>query len=351
MRLLPKGQDWTPYAYLIYLAYYAIVPFLFPTPLWYRALTVAVTIAALVLYFLGYWIKDRRILWVTGGFLALGVGMIPSNPAASVFFVYAAACLGHTFEPDLAYRFLGGILAVAGAESLLLHLPPYSWIPALVFPALIGSLIIHQYQKKRLTDGLLLAQEEAQHMAKVAERERIGRDLHDLLGHTLSVIVLKSELASKLTASDPARAAGEIRDVERISREALAQVRAAVQGYRSGGIDRELAQARRTLETAGIRLETSLAGPRLSPLQENVMAMALREAITNVVRHAQATECRFALRRDGGWCEMEVADNGCGGALEEGNGLSGMRHRVEALGGVLERDGSAGTRLRIRVPV
>jgi two-component system sensor histidine kinase DesK len=79
--------------------------------------------------------------------------------------------------------------------------------------------------------------------------------------------------------------------------------------------------------------------------------MALREAVTNVVRHAQATVCRLSLQQHGTWCELEVADNGRGGASEEGNGLSGMRERVEALGGVLERNGSAGTLLRIRVPV
>lgn len=351
MRLLPKDQDWTPFAYLIYLAYYSVLPFFFPTPMWERVVTVAATVAALVLYFWGYWLKDRRILWVVGAFVAMGVALIPSNPAASVFFVYGASFLGKVFEPAPAYRYLAGILAIAGLEAAILHLQPFAWVTAEVFTALVGSVIIQQYQRKRLTDKLLLAQEEVQRMAKTAERERIGRDLHDLLGHTLSVIVLKSELASKLAASDPPRAAQEIRDVERISREALAEVRSAVQGYRSGGIGRELAEARQTLEIAGIRMEASIQPPKLSLAQENVFAMALREAVTNVVRHAQATVCRLSLRQNGRWCELEIADNGRGGAAEEGNGLSGMRQRVEALGGVLERNGSAGMLLRIRVPV
>jgi two-component system, NarL family, sensor histidine kinase DesK len=188
-------------------------------------------------------------------------------------------------------------------------------------------------------------------MAMIAERERISRDLHDVLGHTLSVIVLKSELASKLATTDPARAAEEIRDVERISREALAEVRAAVQGYRSAGLAAEVSNARRVLETAGVQLESSLDSPSLPPAQEGVLAMALREAVTNVVRHARAGVCRLDLRESGGWCEMEVADDGRGGSLPEGNGLSGMRRRIEALGGTLELDGATGTRLRIRVPV
>lgn len=351
MRLLPKEQDWTPYAWLIYLLYYALLPFFVPAPAWERALTVAATLAALVLYFTGYWLKGRSVLWVVAGFVALGVALIPSNPAASVFFVYGASFLGKAFEPAVAYRYLGAILAIAGLEAAVLKLPPYAWIPTLVFTALVGSVVAQQHQKKRLTNQLLKAQDEVQHMATVAERERIGRDLHDLLGHTLSVIVLKSELASRLAVSDPQRAAVEIRDVERISREALAEVRSAVQGYRTGGIERELAGARRTLETAGISVEASIQPQRLSPAQENVFAMALREAVTNVVRHAQASVCRLSLRQREGWCEMEIADNGCGGDVEEGNGLSGMRQRVEALGGALERNGSAGTLLRIRVPV
>jgi two-component system sensor histidine kinase DesK len=351
MLLLPKNADWTPYVWLIYLAYYAAVPWIFPISGWERAVTLPVTLVALVLYFWGYWLKGRRTLWVVGGFVALGVVLIPGNPAASVFFVYGASFLGKAFEPAIAYRYLAGILAVIGAEALFFRLPPYSWIPALVFSLLVGALVIQQYSKSRLTQKLLLAQDEAQHMARVAERERIGRDLHDLLGHTLSVIVLKSELASKLTTIDPERAACEIREVEKISREALAEVRSAVQGYRSGGIDRELMEARRTLETAGIRMEASIHPARLSPAQEGVLAMALREAVTNVVRHSRATVCRLNLQQSGSWCELEVADNGQGGAIEEGNGLSGMRHRVEALGGVLERNGSAGTLLRIRVPV
>ncbi len=351
MRLLPKELDWTPYVWLIYLVYYALVPWLYPASAWERVVTVPVTLVALALYFWGYWLKGWRTLWAIGGFVALGVMLIPSNPAASVFFVYGASFLGKAFEPATGYRYLGGILAIAGAEAAILRLPPYSWIPALVFSLLVGALVIQQCWKRRLTEKLLLAQDEAQHMARVAERERIGRDLHDLLGHTLSVIVLKSELASKLTTIDPERAAREIREVEKISREALAEVRSAVQGYRSGGIDRELKEARRTLETAGIRMEASIHPARLSPAQEGVLAMALREAVTNVVRHSQATVCRLSLQQSGSWCELEVADNGQGGVIEEGNGLSGMRHRVEALGGVLERNGSAGTLLRIRVPV
>jgi two-component system sensor histidine kinase DesK len=124
-----------------------------------------------------------------------------------------------------------------------------------------------------------------------------------------------------------------------------------VRVYRATSLEGELQQAVGALETAGIRVETSIERAPLAAPQEGVVALALREAITNVVRHSSATSCRVSLRRNGSFCELEVADDGRGGSLPEGNGLSGMRERVELLGGALERDGSRGTRLLVRVPV
>ena len=117
---------------------------------------------------------------------------------ASVFFVYAACFVGEVGEPVIAVRYLAAVLAIIGIETWILNLHPSFWIPALVFSALMGGMDIHQAQRRRMNRKLLMAHEEIEQLAKVAERERIGRDLHDLLGHTLSLIILKSELASKL---------------------------------------------------------------------------------------------------------------------------------------------------------
>jgi two-component system sensor histidine kinase DesK len=312
---------------------------------------VAVTVVAVALYFWSYWIRGPRVLWIAGAWFVLGAIFLGMNPGATVFFVYAACLYGKIWEPPVAFRYLAGHVVLVCLVCWALGTDRYVWIPAVLFSALIGAVMIQYAQRRRLDGRLVAAHAEAEHLAKVAERERIARDLHDLLGHTLSVIVLKSELASRLSATQPERAAEEIRDVERISREALAQVRAAVRGYRSAGFAHELNQAREALEAAGIAVEARVEQPQLSAMQESVFALALREAVTNIVRHAHATICRLSLRQNGGFCELEIADNGQGGALEEGSGLSGMRERVEALGGMLERDGSNGTLLRIRVPV
>lgn len=346
MRLLPKSEDWTAYAWLTYLAF-----FLLAGVDGQLLITMAATLVALGLYFWSYWIRGPRVLWIAAAWFVLGVAFVRVNPGASVFFVFAACLYGKIWEPPMAFRFLAGHIILVSLLCWAVGCNIYAGISSVAFSALVGSVVVQYAQRRRLADRLTVAHAQTEHLAKVAERERIARDLHDLLGHTLSLIVLKSELASRLSASQPERAAEEIRDVERISREALAQVRAAVRGYRSAGFAHELHQAREVLETAGIAVEAKVEQPALSAMQESVFALALREAVTNIVRHAHATVCRLSLRQNGRYCELEIADNGKGGALEEGSGLSGMRERVEALGGILERDGSQGTLLRIRVPV
>ncbi|MFZ0761167.1 MAG: sensor histidine kinase, partial [Candidatus Sulfotelmatobacter sp.] len=180
---------------------------------------------------------------------------------------------------------------------------------------------------------------------------RIARDLHDVLGHTLSVIILKSELAGKLMDRDPRRAGDEIRQVEQISREALSEVRDAIRGYRSQGLEAELARAKSTLETAGVAVKYEAARMALPALQEGVLSMAVREAVTNVVRHAHARTCSLRLEPQNGSCRLEIEDDGRGGSTDEGNGLRGMRERVEMLGGTLNRDSNSGTRLTIMLPL
>jgi two-component system sensor histidine kinase DesK len=166
----------------------------------------------------------------------------------------------------------------------------------------------------------------------------------------LSLITLKSELAGKLIGQDPERAGREIREVERISREALREVRTAVAGYRSAGVPEELERARLALESANVKLEYFAAPLDLQPEQETVLALALREAVTNVIRHAAAHTCRIALEQTEREIRLEVRDDGRGGSAPEGIGLASMRERVEALGGRLERRAGTGTSLLISLP-
>jgi two-component system sensor histidine kinase DesK len=354
MRLLPENKDlgWTPYAWLVYLAnvpFFGFAARRISTRFW--VWTIAGMLAFLGLYFWGYWVRGKKLLWIVAAITLLGVISSPMNPGASVYFVYAAAFVASTGDTSFAVRILPLVLVVIGVETMVFRLPPYFWIPGMVFSLLIGSINIHFRQRDRDNKKLLMAQGEVEHLAKIAERERIARDLHDVLGHTLSVIVLKSELASKLAERDPARALQEIKDVERISRDALTQVRSTVRGYHSLSLQAEADQATATLKAAGVKVECSFAPTDLPPSYEGVLALALREAVTNVIRHARASHCGLRLRLVDGGCELEIKDDGCGRMSPEGIGLTGMRHRVEALGGKLQRDFNSGTRLVITLPV
>lgn len=200
---------------------------------------------------------------------------------------------------------------------------------------------------------LRLSQAEVRRLATLAERERIGRDLHDLLGHTLSLITLKSELAKRVALVDPTRAQQEMEEVERVARHTLAEVRSAVTGLRAGDLASELVSARLMLEASGIALSVELPdGIDLPKQTEASLALVLREAITNIHRHSRATEARVIITRNGQEFSMRIVDNGCGGLAAHGNGVSGMRERVRQIGGRLAIDSPAkqGTALEIGIP-
>lgn len=362
MRLLPQqvraGAGWTPYVWLVWTFYFLVDPALRPFSVFRWVLTVTVTLVFLGLYFWGYWLQGKQRLWsiaalgMLGVIFMPGIGFIPRNYGACVFFVYAAAFAGFAGGTTLAVTVLIILEASASLVMWAFHLPLGLWISTSFLIAAIGAMNIQQAKRIAAMCRLEKAHEEIEHLAKTAERERIARDLHDVLGHTLSVIILKSELASRMADKDPARAIQEIRDVERISREALAEVRSTLKGYRAAGLNAELAQARATLETAGIKVQASAAleALELGSAQEGVLALVIREAVTNILRHSRASECDLRLTQADGVCTLQIADNGCGGNGAEGQGIRGMRQRVEMLGGSLRRETSAGTTLTIKLP-
>ena len=276
---------------------------------------------------------------------------VPLNGGAAGLLVYAAAAGGFHTNLRRVFWLIALDLGVLGYGTYHLKLPLPFWGSMLLLVILVGFGNHYAALKHCAGEKLKCAQDEIEHLAKVAERERIARDLHDLLGHTLSLITLKAELARKLVDRDPQRAKQEMQDVEHTSRAALADVREAISGYRGQGLTAELLHARRTLETAGITVDCEATEVPLSPAQETVLALALREAVTNVVRHAQAQTCSVRLGRDEQLCTLEIADNGCGADGPEGNGLRGMRERLEAIGGSLQRQTAAGTRLVIHLPL
>jgi two-component system sensor histidine kinase DesK len=353
MRLMPKNNTmgWAAYALLGYLGFFLIDPIMDHAGAVTWAWTALGLLLFLFMYFALYWVCGWKSIALAVGVTLLGVAYLLFNSGASCFFIYAGSFLAFEEKASTSFQYIAAVAAVLTVELYLLHRPLIAYFVDVGLLVIIATLNVYFSQHGRGQRKLLRAQEEIEHLAKIAERERIARDLHDVLGHTLSVIVLKSELASKLVEIDPARAKAEMADVEQTARTALSEVRQAIGGYRSNGLAAELAQARATLETAGITVECEQVPIAMPATQESVLSLAVREAVTNVVRHAQAARCRLELKTTDGICRLSIQDDGLGGFQPEGNGLAGMRQRVEALGGTLQRETRGGTRLQITLPL
>jgi len=363
-RLIPDslGMGWTPIyllGYLVFLFLPAVLGWLGdvqgqwgrPTPLGPTLLSVAVF---LPLYFLGYRKTGLRQLACMLGIAVLGYVLLPVNPFANTYLVYAAgfaATMGGPLWRRVAW--LAAILAVLLLEILLLRYPVFVFLITVIVAVAAFFGNHHFLESTRKRAELKLSHDEIRRLAALAERERIGRDLHDLLGHTLSLVALKSELAGKLVDRDPAAARRELLEVTRVAREALHQVRSAVTGIRAAGLAAELASARLLLESDGVLFEYELAPVVLPPTVETVLAMTLREAVTNTQRHARARNANARLTVEGDEAVLRIEDDGRGGAIAPGNGLSGMRERIEALGGRLRVDSAPGrgTCLQAHLPL
>ncbi len=304
---------------------------------------------------------DRQTLALIACLGALAVAGSVVNSGASVFLIYAASSAGRLAPTRRAVSVLAVLVALVGVMAAISPAPmPWrlaAFTPALLFTPAVGAASIFEAERNRTNRRLLRADEEIERLATIAERERIARDLHDLLGHTLSVIVVKSELAGRLVATDPGLAGAEIDDIERIGREALGEVRAAVAGYRARGLAAEIDGARVALEAAGVLTEVRADPVSLQPEQESALAMALREAVTNVVRHADADRATITITTVGDDARLEVSDDGRGSAGPAGAGITGMSERITALGGsVVVGDptaphGRRGTVVEVRLPL
>lgn len=363
-----KRRGWT-WFWFGYTGFLFIQPLLEPSrALWFGTLAVFIAYLGICVAYVRSGCGARARVWMIVATLALGLGSFPWNQGAMTFFIYAAAFLPFTFASARRVFVLFVLeCAVILAEGLLFdrhfaHGPFHIGAPniyiAIFLVLTIGGGNIFNAEQMRADKKLLAAQQENLALAAVAERERIARDLHDVLGHTLSVIVLKAELAGRLISIDPARATAEIADVERASRTALAEVREAIGGYRARGLAAEIEAARRTFDAAGVTLiaENSFTDAAvLSAQEETALALVLREAVTNIVRHAQATRCRLLFLTEAGERRLIVEDNGHHPIAQEGSGIRGMRARIEAIGGrfSLERGAAPhpGTRLTIGLPL
>ena len=343
-------------ASLLYLSFVFIPLFSWPAPWWIFTLATISVLAFLPMYWAFYRGGAKLRLWLVLAVAAIGFATVPFGIGGGTYLIFAAGMIASFLPLRRGISLALGLFAIFGAESIMtlpaIGMPVFSVMIHLLVGSIVYTGVLAARSRERRNAELRLTQEEVRRLASLAERERIGRDLHDLLGHTLSVVVLKSQLAARLLEHDKNAAQEQICEVERVAREALTQVREAVAGIRANGLQAELAAARLALLGGEISLDHKLAPVDIPLNVEAVLALALRESVTNVLRHARARRVEVELTQDTrGGIVLLIADDGRGGVSGEGHGLTGMRERLRSVGGMLEIESpnGAGTRLSLLV--
>jgi len=344
--------DWFHLSWLLYLIFWVIEPLAVPsTHSWiYLVLALSCFLPLYVLAHGLYTLRTRR--WAGAGMVLLALVYVPVNTSSFGIYIFIAATIPELVETARAtYRFVAAECMLILIQAMFFHLHSWEWAIAIGI-SMLTAVNIQHFKTQRVADARLrMAHDEIERLAKTAERERIARDLHDVLGHTLSLISIKSELAARLLPTDPERTAQELAEIQTTARRALAEVRQTVSGYRAQGLTAEIAQAVAALAASGVTLTSSPVNmPRLPAQHEASLALILREAVTNIVRHAGARSCAISITADEHVTMLEVCDDSRGMHSSEGNGLRGMRERVRELGGELQLGSEDGVVLRVTLP-
>ncbi|MGZ4303714.1 MAG: sensor histidine kinase [Solirubrobacteraceae bacterium] len=304
-------------------------------------------------------LPDRQALLSLGALLAISVALtVLDRQGWATLFIFTVTAIAMCLRSPLS--FFGVLLCTAlCVGSLIAADAPAGAIFGFSTPTLgIGMLMLVVADLRTRNRELHAARAELARLAVADERARFARDLHDLLGHSLSVIALKAELAGRLMREKPSEAAGHVADIEQVARGALTEVREAVSGYRRPTLDDEIAGAKMALAAAGIEAQVERPTVTFDPAIEAVLAWTVREGATNVIRHSGAEHCSVKVSAGLGEAGVEVVDDGhgCADAAangHDGHGLEGLRERVARVQGEIEAGAVAagGYRLAVRVPV
>jgi len=298
---------------------------------------------------------DRRftVPAIVGATLILTVFTLRTPPQYGSLFLYPVIMAGAAFRWRRAVAAVVILSVLAGAIELARGETVTNSTGQLLNDLLVGVAAVAGRLLVEANQQLSQAREQIARLAVGEERLRFARDLHDLLGHSLSVIALKSELAGRLIKTAPGLAAHEIEDIEKVARDALREVREAVTGYRQPTLAAELAGAHEALTAAGIDYRVDQDHVPLPPAVEAVMAWTVREGVTNVMRHSQAKRCSVRIINKDGRATVDVVDDGRGGMPQPGSGLRGLEERVRERGGTLTAEPlpHEGFRLRVTLPL
>ncbi|MGH3506987.1 MAG: sensor histidine kinase [Nocardioidaceae bacterium] len=329
--------------WLVFLAYPVIETFEADSSTPAKGLVLALIAAYAVTYLLGWSVWRDHALKIWFAMLLLAVGTVPVIGIEAIGLTPYLGAFSALMVPAPWWKWTTVVSALLPVISLIGgDFPAFFFL--MVWP-IIGFCVA-----MRVFSELEEQSEDARaELALVAERERVARDVHDVLGHSLTALSIKAELAARLIEVDPARAREELESIQEIARQALTEVRSTVGALRAANLEAELAAAPRVLADAGIDTRVVGAVADTDPRHRTMLAWVLRESVTNVVRHARASMVSIELSPTG----LVVADDGIGFEANDGNdgnGLIGMRERVSAAGGTLHLSGGPGTRVEVVLP-
>ncbi|PWK53635.1 sensor histidine kinase [Pleionea mediterranea] len=355
--LLPqeKSLGYMPYLWLCYLLIF-FFNFIFMPPS--KEVVIATSIAIpvfLLVYFSAFHRSQAGLFLHIFLIYLIGAVMAHYHFGASVFFVYAASFCAGLDSIRKGVITIAILILLIAVQAYIFDFKPYFYFPAIFFSLIIGLSNIYMSEIGRKNKVIKQSQQDIKHMAAQAERERIARDLHDIIGHTFSLISKKSELAAKLIDRSPQQAKKEIADIERESREALTQVREAVSGYRKTDFVSELASAKALCRAADITFDHQVDQQAINNLNNNQLNQSLgfivREAMTNIVKHSNADHCNVTLKQDSKVLYLSIVDNGHCPIIKSGNGLNGIKERVKNLSGKLTINTNKGVSLLMEFPL
>ncbi|GIX58782.1 sensor histidine kinase [Bacillus paranthracis] len=359
IEIFPKHMGFFPYMWLVYLLF----PIYNLTQVsgWKLVIGSGMLIVFMITYRQLYFVQKTFILWACIQMILTLLFALFYNPFMIFFGFFTASAMG--FAPSKkVFRILLCLLVVMLGVFVFINmnqLTPTSLVnivPMFILMLLTPFGMRNFNQKKMLRNQLNEANEQIKDLVKREERQRIARDLHDTLGHTLSLITLKSQLVEKLIVKNPERASMEAKEITQTSRTALKQLRELISDMRMITVEEELEQIKAILQAANIELEIKqeTSASSLSPIEQNILGMCLREAVTNVVKHSKATRCIVSVRELQGELILTVEDNGIGLADQnhDGNGIRGMKERIALIDGFVELGTiNPGTLLTVKVPV
>ncbi|MGL5809612.1 MAG: sensor histidine kinase, partial [Nocardioides sp.] len=337
--------------WLIFLVFPIIDTVTQPAPRWVRAVTIGAILLFAAAYLRAVVLVNRAESRPIGRRVGLGYGAVLVALALVVGSAIGSNALGMVpFVVSLgmfSLRWREALLVASVCVSAAIAVPIASGVPtaALIFGPIVSAVALFTGTVRVLEDRSFEQRQHREELALATERDRVARDVHDVLGSSLTVVTVKAELAGRLVRADPARAESELAEIQVLTRQALAEIRATVAGLRTVRLSVELGVARSALRDAEIAAELPPDPVVVERRHDALLAWVLRESVTNVVRHSAARRCRVSLGPN--W--LEVHDDGKGiGRSSEGSGLRGLGERVREAGGQLHVDRSGpGTRIRV----